>query len=60
MQSKNIFGGFGLKSQFVNIVYQELMKREWVTLADILCIYYGREKNITRSEPSKTNRDMEN
>ena len=45
MPNKNIFGGFGLKTQFVNIIYQELMKREFVTLADILCLYYGREKS---------------
>ena len=45
MSSKNIFGGFGLRTQFVNLIYQELMKREFVTLADILCLYYGREKN---------------
>ena len=45
MPSKNIFGGYGLRAQFVNLIYQELMKREYVTLADILCLYYGREKN---------------
>ena len=42
MPNKNIFGGYGLKSQFVHLIYQELMKREFVSLADILCIYYGR------------------
>ena len=41
----NIFRGFGLRAQFVNLIYQELMKREWVTLVDILCLYYVREKN---------------
>lgn len=45
MPHKNIFGGYGLKAQFVNLIYQELMKREFVTLADILCLHYGREKN---------------
>ena len=45
MPNKNIFGGYGLKAQFVNLIYQELMKREFVTLADILCLHYGREKN---------------
>ncbi len=42
MPKGNIFGGFGLKSQFVHLIYQELMKREFVSLADILCIYYDR------------------
>lgn len=42
MFNKNIFGGYGLKSQFVHLIYQELMKREFVSLADILCIYYDR------------------
>ena len=45
MPNKNIFGGYGLRAQFVNLIYQELMKRECVTLADILCLHYGREKN---------------
>lgn len=45
MPNKNIFGGYGLKAQFMNLIYQELMKREYVTLADILCLHYGREKN---------------
>ena len=45
MPSKNIFGGYGLRAQFVNLIYQELMKREYVALADILCLHYGREKN---------------
>ena len=56
MPSKNIFGGYGLRAQFVNLIYQELMKREWVTLVDILCLYNGREKsyyekNTLRSDP---------
>lgn len=42
MPSKNIFGGFGLKAQFVNLIYQELMKREFVSNIDILCIYHKR------------------
>lgn len=40
--SKNIFGGFGLKAQFVNLIYQELMKRDFVSNIDILCIYHKR------------------
>jgi len=42
MSNNNIFGGYGSKAQFVQLIYQELMKREFVSLADILCIYYGR------------------
>ena len=45
MSSKNIFGGYGLRAQFINLIYQELMKREWVTLVDVLCLYYDREKS---------------
>ena len=55
MQSKNIFGGYGLRTQFVNLIYQELMKRKWVTFVDILCLHYNREqtyyeKNTLTSE----------
>lgn len=42
MPNKNIFGGFGLRASFVNIIYQELMKRDWLSLSDILCIYHKR------------------
>ncbi len=41
---KNIFGGSGCRSQFVHLIYKELMKRKFVTHADILCIYHRREK----------------
>ena len=44
MATKNIFAGTGTKTTFVNIIYGELMKREFVTLADILCIFHKREK----------------
>ena len=44
MATKNIFAGTGTKTTFVNIIYGELMKREFVTLADILCIDHKREK----------------
>ena len=44
MVSKNIFSGFGLRAQFVSLIYQQLMKREWVTFVDILCLHYGRER----------------
>lgn len=45
MSNMNIFGGFGLKAQFIHVIYQELMKREFVSIADILCIYYGRTQD---------------
>ena len=45
MSSMNIFGGFGLKAKFIHVIYQELMKREFVSLADILCICYGRTQD---------------
>lgn len=41
----NIFIGSGLKVQFAHIIYKELMKREFVSLCDILLIYYNREKD---------------
>ena len=44
MSTKNIFAGFGLRSEFVNLIYTELMKRDYVSYADILTIYYGRPK----------------
>lgn len=44
MPTKNIFAGFGARSEFVNLIYSELMKREFVSYADILAIYCGRPK----------------
>ena len=38
MTTNNIFAGVGVKTTFVNILYDELMKREFVTLADVMCI----------------------
>jgi len=43
MMSKNIFGGYGVKAQFVNLIYQELIKGGWVSLTDILSLYHGRD-----------------
>lgn len=31
----NIFAGIGIKSQFVKLIYMELMKRDFVSLTDI-------------------------
>ena len=44
MPNKNIFVGFGLRSEFVSLIYRELMKREFLTYADVLALYYGRPK----------------
>lgn len=41
---KNIFVGFGTRSVFVNLIYMELVKREYVSYADILAIYCHRPK----------------
>jgi hypothetical protein len=41
---KNIFAGFGVRSEFVNLIYMELMKREYVSYSDILAIYCCRPK----------------
>ena len=45
MPTKNIFAGFGVKSEFVNLIYSELMKRDYVSYADILAVYYDRPKS---------------
>ena len=45
MASKNIFAGVGVMAQFVHLIYNELMKQEFVSLVDILCIYYKRDKS---------------
>ena len=44
MPTKNIFAGFGVRSEFVNLIYTELMKREYVSYADVLALYCGRPK----------------
>ena len=55
-QKYAIFAGFGARSEFVNLIYTELMKREFVSYADILAIYCKRpkgyyEKRACNSEP---------
>jgi hypothetical protein len=45
MPTKNIFAGFGVRSEFVNLIYSELMKRDFVSYADILAIYCKRPKH---------------
>ena len=44
MPTKNIFAGFGVRSEFVNLIYTELMTREFVSYANILALYCGRPK----------------
>ncbi len=44
MPTKNIFAGFGVRSEFVNLIYNELMKRDFVSYADVLALYCGRPK----------------
>ncbi len=44
MPTKNIFAGFGLKAEFVNLIYNELMKRDFVSYTDVLALYYKRPK----------------
>ena len=44
MPTKNIFAGFGVRSEFVNLIYTELMKRDFVSYADILALYSDRPK----------------
>jgi hypothetical protein len=44
MPTKNIFAGFGARSEFVNLIYSELMKRAFVSYADILALYCKRPK----------------
>lgn len=44
MSTKNIFAGYGVRSEFVNLIYKELMKRKFVSYADVLALYCGRPK----------------
>lgn len=44
MPTKNIFAGFGVRSEFVNLIYMELMKCDFVSYADVLALYCGRPK----------------
>lgn len=44
MPTKNIFAGFGVRSKFIDLIYTELMKREFVSYADILALYCKRPK----------------
>lgn len=54
MPTKNIFAGIGVKTTFVNIFYDELMKREFVTLADVMCIKRRLPKGFYDNNPKAT------
>ena len=54
MPTKNIFAGTGIKTIFVNILYGELMKREFVTLADIMCLKRRYPKGFYDNNPKAT------
>lgn len=54
MPNKNIFAGMGIKTTFVNIFYEQLMKREFVTLADIMCIKRRYPKGFYDNNPKAT------
>lgn len=54
MATKNIFAGTGIKTTFVNILYGELMKREFVTLADIMCLKRRYPKGFYNNNPKAT------
>ena len=41
----NIFGGQSTRALFAHYVYEKLRKREFVSLVDVLCIYYKRDKS---------------
>lgn len=45
MPTKNIFAGNGIRSEFVNLVYQMLMKREFVSYSDELTHHYDRSES---------------
>jgi len=54
MSTKNIFAGRGIKTTFVNILYEQLMKREYVTLAEIMCIKRRYPKDFYENNPKAT------
>lgn len=54
MPTKNIFAGLGVKTTFVNIFYEQLMKGEFVTLADIMCLKRGYPKGFYDHNPMRT------
>ena len=54
MLTKNVFAGAGVRTVFVNLLYKELMKREFVTLADIMCLRRRYPKGFYDNNPAQT------
>ena len=54
MPTKNIFAGIGVRTAFVNLLYSELMKREFVTLADVMCLKRRYPKGFYTHNPKAT------
>ena len=54
MPTKSIFAGMGIKTMFVNILYEQLIKRDFVTLADIMCIKRRYPKGFYDNNPKAT------
>ena len=54
MSAKNIFAGKGIKTTFVKILYGELMRREYITLADIMCLKRRYPKGYYNNNPKAT------
>ena len=54
MLTKNVFAGAGVRTVFVNLLYEELMKREFVTLADIMCLEQGHPRGFYDNNPIHT------
>lgn len=54
MATKNTFAGTGVRTTFVNILYEQLMTREFVTLADIMCIKRRCPKGFYDNNPKAT------
>jgi len=44
MPTKNIFAAFGVRSKFIDLIHTELMKREFVSYADILAFIANHKK----------------
>lgn len=43
MASNNIFDGHGSRASFALATYERLMSRKWVTYADVMADYWGKE-----------------
>jgi hypothetical protein len=45
MSKNNVFAGQSARALFAHYIYEELRKRGFVSLVDVLCIYYKRDKS---------------